>query len=489
MERNWAGTHEYTAPRIEASTVEEVHRIVRAGGRVHALGTRHSFTDLPDTDRHAHRTASSRLPSSETRRRAPSRSPRGRATASSRVARRARLGAAQPRIAPAHLGRRCDGDRHARLGRRQWRAHDSGARHPICGRGRRGARGAPRRRRLRRTRRRCRRVRDPRGADPRHPARLPYAAGHLHGSVVGCRARRSPGPHGRRVQRLDLHALGGRHDRAGLGQDAPRGPTRMPSPTRSWTASACADPNRPSAAATTSPRSAACRGPGCSGCRTSGSTRSRRSARRSRPSTSWRAQHAAAALERRAGAGRRHPSPSGRERDAHRGPRRAVAERRLPAGRRDHPLHLVRPPRRGGGAAAGHRGRAATRSASARTGARCTASTRWTSRACTRASPTPERCSNASTPKAGSSTRTSSGSGCARRGESSGLADAAPPRPPGPRPAPAPPAKPPTSREATDLGRTNSVVSRAEGGFGGVRSMSAPRREMEMREASAEGRG
>jgi xylitol oxidase len=50
MPRNWAGTHEYTAPRIvSASTVDEVQSALAAGGRVHALGTRHSFTDLPDT--------------------------------------------------------------------------------------------------------------------------------------------------------------------------------------------------------------------------------------------------------------------------------------------------------------------------------------------------------------------------------------------------------------------------------------------------------
>lgn len=51
MTRNWAGTYEYRAPRIvEASTVEDVQRVVREGGSIHALGTRHSFTDLPDTD-------------------------------------------------------------------------------------------------------------------------------------------------------------------------------------------------------------------------------------------------------------------------------------------------------------------------------------------------------------------------------------------------------------------------------------------------------
>lgn len=50
MPRNWAGTHEYTAPSIVAvSTVEEVQRAIAGGGKVHALGTRHSFTDLPDT--------------------------------------------------------------------------------------------------------------------------------------------------------------------------------------------------------------------------------------------------------------------------------------------------------------------------------------------------------------------------------------------------------------------------------------------------------
>jgi xylitol oxidase len=50
MPRNWAGTHEYTAPRIvAASTVEQVRAVLAQAGRVHALGTRHSFTDLPDT--------------------------------------------------------------------------------------------------------------------------------------------------------------------------------------------------------------------------------------------------------------------------------------------------------------------------------------------------------------------------------------------------------------------------------------------------------
>jgi len=50
MPRNWAGTYEYAAPRIvQVSSVDDVVRVLREPGRVRALGTRHSFTDLPDT--------------------------------------------------------------------------------------------------------------------------------------------------------------------------------------------------------------------------------------------------------------------------------------------------------------------------------------------------------------------------------------------------------------------------------------------------------
>jgi len=48
--QTWAGTYSFTAPRlVEASTVDEVRDLVAAGGRVRALGTRHSFNDLADT--------------------------------------------------------------------------------------------------------------------------------------------------------------------------------------------------------------------------------------------------------------------------------------------------------------------------------------------------------------------------------------------------------------------------------------------------------
>ena len=50
MTKNWAGTYEYTAPRmVVPQSVDDIRRVVAAGGRVRALGTRHSFTDLPDT--------------------------------------------------------------------------------------------------------------------------------------------------------------------------------------------------------------------------------------------------------------------------------------------------------------------------------------------------------------------------------------------------------------------------------------------------------
>lgn len=47
--RNWSGTYRFTARRvIEAKTVDDVRRAVAGGGRVRALGSRHSFTDLAD---------------------------------------------------------------------------------------------------------------------------------------------------------------------------------------------------------------------------------------------------------------------------------------------------------------------------------------------------------------------------------------------------------------------------------------------------------
>jgi xylitol oxidase len=47
---NWAGTHSYGAHKVVSVTsVDDVVDFVGAGGRVRALGTRHSFNDLADT--------------------------------------------------------------------------------------------------------------------------------------------------------------------------------------------------------------------------------------------------------------------------------------------------------------------------------------------------------------------------------------------------------------------------------------------------------
>ncbi|GAA2752503.1 FAD-binding protein [Amnibacterium kyonggiense] len=49
--RNWSGTVEYRATAVEAPTsIEEVQRLVERTPRIRALGTRHSFNDVADTD-------------------------------------------------------------------------------------------------------------------------------------------------------------------------------------------------------------------------------------------------------------------------------------------------------------------------------------------------------------------------------------------------------------------------------------------------------
>jgi len=48
---NWAGSYHYAATRVLGpASVEEVQDVVAAGRRVRALGTRHSFTGIADTD-------------------------------------------------------------------------------------------------------------------------------------------------------------------------------------------------------------------------------------------------------------------------------------------------------------------------------------------------------------------------------------------------------------------------------------------------------
>ena len=50
-EVNWAGTHTYRAARIHRpSSVDELREIVAAAPRIRALGSRHSFSDIADSD-------------------------------------------------------------------------------------------------------------------------------------------------------------------------------------------------------------------------------------------------------------------------------------------------------------------------------------------------------------------------------------------------------------------------------------------------------
>ena len=49
--KNWAGNHTYSTDRVERpARVEELQELVASGSRVKALGSRHSFTDIGDTD-------------------------------------------------------------------------------------------------------------------------------------------------------------------------------------------------------------------------------------------------------------------------------------------------------------------------------------------------------------------------------------------------------------------------------------------------------
>ena len=49
--RNWSGTYEYRARSVEAPTsIAEVQQLVARSPRVRALGTRHSFNDIADTE-------------------------------------------------------------------------------------------------------------------------------------------------------------------------------------------------------------------------------------------------------------------------------------------------------------------------------------------------------------------------------------------------------------------------------------------------------
>ena len=49
-ERNWAGSYAYKARVVRPRSVDELQSLVATKDRIRALGTRHSFTDIADTD-------------------------------------------------------------------------------------------------------------------------------------------------------------------------------------------------------------------------------------------------------------------------------------------------------------------------------------------------------------------------------------------------------------------------------------------------------
>ena len=50
-ERNWAGNYTYRARAVlRPRSVDELQALVATQDRIRALGTRHSFTDIADTD-------------------------------------------------------------------------------------------------------------------------------------------------------------------------------------------------------------------------------------------------------------------------------------------------------------------------------------------------------------------------------------------------------------------------------------------------------
>ncbi len=50
MERNWAGSYTYRGRVVRPGSVDELQTLVAGHDQVRALGTRHSFTDIADTD-------------------------------------------------------------------------------------------------------------------------------------------------------------------------------------------------------------------------------------------------------------------------------------------------------------------------------------------------------------------------------------------------------------------------------------------------------
>ena len=186
---------------VDATTIEQVQDAVRGrAGRVRALGTRHSFHDLADTDGTLI-TVTGHRPDAGARRGARARSTVGGGIRYGELAlwlEERGLGAAQHGLAAAHLGRRARPrpSTHG-SGNALGTLVDRGARARVRRRRRRAAHGRRRRPGLRRSRRAPRRDRHRHPADARDRADLRRAAGRLrracHGTRCSTTSTASPG--------------------------------------------------------------------------------------------------------------------------------------------------------------------------------------------------------------------------------------------------------------------------------------------------------
>ena len=71
-EVNWSGTYRYRADQVHApQTVAELQQLVRSGGRLHPLGTRHSFNGVADGDALVSVAGARRVGDGRSRRRGP----------------------------------------------------------------------------------------------------------------------------------------------------------------------------------------------------------------------------------------------------------------------------------------------------------------------------------------------------------------------------------------------------------------------------------
>ena len=215
---NWAGNHTYRARTLHRPTrLEELQEIVARASNLRVLGSRHSFSAIADADELISLEALASPVDRRPCRRDRVAGWRDDLWRARRAFGRRGPGAAQPRFAAAHLGRRRGGDGHARVRRPE---REPGHRGQVPGARdlqRRGADDVERRPRLRRRGGRPRRAGRGHPDHPRRAAGLRGPPTGVRGPELGRPGRALRRDRGRRVQRQRLHPLAG-DGRPGLDQ-------------------------------------------------------------------------------------------------------------------------------------------------------------------------------------------------------------------------------------------------------------------------------